>query len=66
MGRFKQVFDVSTGKAANVPLTPQEEIEADQMQAPVIRSAPRDPLKELDALKAALAAKGVLKPEDLT
>lgn len=66
MPRYKQVNDVSKGEILIVPFTAQEEIEADHEEAKArARPAPRDPVKELDDLKAALMAKGVLKPEDL-
>ena len=69
---FDTYIDLKTGTVTQRPFTKTETDEYNRREAEKIsaeaqlpKPAPRDPLKELDDLKAALMAKGVLKPEDL-
>lgn len=62
MGRSHVVMNAKTGEVTVVAFTPQEEAEAD---AVVVRETPRDPLAEIEELKAALIEKGVIAASDI-
>ena len=60
MTRMHVETNAKTGVATTRPYTVEEEAKAD---AVVLQPRPRDPLAELDALKAKLVAKGVIEAE---
>lgn len=56
MARIHVTTDAQTGKTTTVPFTPEEEKAADDLV--IVTEAPkRDPLAEIDALKALLVAR---------
>lgn len=76
MTRIHVETNAGTGKTTEIPFTPQEEADADAAEAAAAAAPPpRDPLAEVDALKAdileskkasaALIAKGIITKQDI-
>lgn len=67
MTRIQITYDFSKGPNAvpvSTPYTPEQEAEADALEN-IVPDVPRDPLAEIDALKAALVAKAVISDADV-
>lgn len=64
MGRVHVITNAKTGKVEVVAFSAQEEAEADAAVSPVA-DAKRDPLTEIEELKAALIEKGIIAASDI-